>query len=105
MFNLVVRIVTRELKHIEPLLSAQSSEGVIDAPAYIRSASLYVRLPEKTCALDEEESAICILWVLLEEVGDGGRELRQSSLVYRTHLKRCVSSEGPTTWNESTRTC
>ena len=33
MFNLGVRIVTRELKQIEPLLSAQIFEGVIDAPA------------------------------------------------------------------------
>ena len=108
MFNLVFWIAARGLKQIEPLLSTQSFEdvidGVFDAPAQTRAASVYVQLPRKTSALDGEENAICVLWILPEEAGDEGRDLQQSSLVSTTHLKRSVSSKGPTTWNESPRT-
>ena len=108
MFNLVVRTATRRLKQIEPLLSTQSFEdvidGVFDAPAQTRAASVYFQLPRKTSALDGKENAICVLWILLKEAGDGGQNLQQSSLVGTTHLNRCVSSKGLMTWNESPRT-
>ena len=65
MFNLELRIATRGLKKIEPLLSTQSFEdvidGVFDAPAQTRAASVYFQLPGKTSALDGEENAICVL--------------------------------------------
>ena len=54
MFNLEFRITTRGLKQIEALLSTQSFEdvidGVFDAPAQTRAASVYFQLPGKTSA-------------------------------------------------------
>lgn len=104
MFDLVVRVASRPLQQIKPLLPIQSFDIVIVAPAYILSAFVYVKFPRNTSTPDEEESAIFVPWVLLEKAGDEGRDLQQLSLVRITHLKNCVSSEGPTTWNVSPQT-
>lgn len=70
MLNLIVWVASRRLKQIELLLPTEGFEDVIDAPAEILSASIYVQFPGNTSTLDGEERAICVLWVLLEEARD-----------------------------------
>ena len=70
MFNLVVRVASRRLKEVELLLPIQSFDDSIDAPAQILPAPVYVQFPRNASALDGKESAIRVLWVLLEEASD-----------------------------------
>jgi hypothetical protein len=70
MLNLILRVASRGLEQIEPLRPPQCLKDIIDAPAQILPAPVRHQALREPTALDGEEGAIGVRWVLLEEASD-----------------------------------
>ena len=65
--HLIIRVAPRGLEQIEFLLPPQGLENGIDAPPQVLPTPVNIQLAGNRAALDGEERAVGVLWVLLEE--------------------------------------
>jgi hypothetical protein len=70
MLDGVVPIKSRWLEQIKPLRSTQGLEDGIDTPTQVLSAPVCFQQARKHSAFDGEESAVCVIWILVEEAGE-----------------------------------
>ena len=70
MLDSVVPIDSRWLEQIEPLRSTQGLEYGIDTPTQVLSAPVCFQSTRNHATFDGEESAVCIIRILLEEASE-----------------------------------